>query len=64
MPRTPAKVHQADIARCARVAQTLGPDWGVEVMPDGTIRLCRLTAPKNGDENCRNGVEPEKRPVL
>jgi hypothetical protein len=39
MPRTPAKVNQGDIARCARVAKELGDGWVVEVTPDGTIRI-------------------------
>jgi hypothetical protein len=37
MPRTPAKVTQAEIARALRVAKAAG--MTVEVRPDGTIRI-------------------------
>lgn len=45
MPRTAAKVTQADIARAARVARQVG-GLTVEVAPDGTIRLVPM-----GQEN-------------
>jgi hypothetical protein len=38
MSRRPASVVQADIARAARVAAQLGPEWRVEV-ERGVIRL-------------------------
>jgi hypothetical protein len=36
MSRTPAKVTQADVARCLRAAKQAGA-YGVEIRPDGTI---------------------------
>jgi hypothetical protein len=41
MPRTPAKVTQADIARVLRALKQVGGDWRVDVRPDGTIRAER-----------------------
>jgi hypothetical protein len=38
MSRTPAKVTQADIARCIRAAKQAGAA-GVEIRPDGTIEI-------------------------
>lgn len=44
MSRTPAQIRQADVARVARVAKSLGPEWRVEI--DGsTIRLMQGDAP-------------------
>lgn len=42
MPRTPAKVTQADIARVMRVAKAEG--MTVEVRPDGSIRIVPIEA--------------------
>jgi hypothetical protein len=39
MPRTPARVTQADIARVLRAVKDAGVDMRVEIAPDGTIRL-------------------------
>lgn len=39
MPRTPAKVTQADIARALRAIKQTGADMAVEVAADGTIRI-------------------------
>ena len=38
MPRTPARVTQADIARAIRAAKQEGAE-GVKVLPDGTIYI-------------------------
>jgi hypothetical protein len=43
MPRTPAAVTQATVARALRAARQAGAD-AVEVRPDGTIRIL-LNAP-------------------
>lgn len=44
MPRRSASITQADVARVARVAKELGPEWRVEI--DGsTIRLIQGEAP-------------------
>lgn len=38
MPRTPARVTQADIARAIRAVQAAGVEgWVVTIKPDGTI---------------------------
>ena len=39
MPRRPARVTQADIARAIRAAEQAGSARTVEVTPDGTIKL-------------------------
>lgn len=39
MPRTAAKVTQADIARVLRAVAQSGMKMSLEVKPDGTIRL-------------------------
>jgi hypothetical protein len=39
MPRTAAKVTQADVARVLRAIQSVGAKVRVEVLPDGTIRM-------------------------
>lgn len=38
MSRTPAKFTQADVARAVRAAKQAGA-FGVELLPDGTIRV-------------------------
>ena len=48
MSRRPAKITQADLARALRAAKQEGAA-GVDVLPDGTIRL--LLAPtSSGDD--------------
>ena len=51
MPRTPAKVTQADIARVLRAVKAAGVDMRVEIAPDGTIRLepAQTAQPKRFD---------------
>ncbi len=39
MSRRPARVTQADIARAIRAIEQTGARMGVEVAPDGTIRI-------------------------
>ncbi len=41
MPRRPASVTQADIARALRAAKAAGDDWCVEIQPGGVIRITR-----------------------
>lgn len=41
MSRRPARCTQADIKRALSVAQKFGPDVAVDILPDGTIRLCK-----------------------
>lgn len=61
MPRTAARVTQADIARAARVARQMG-GLTVEVAPDGTIRL----VPSEKQDFGQNIVKPkfEDKPFL
>lgn len=46
MPRTPAKVTQADVARAIRAAKQAGAG-AVEIRRDGTI-VVRIAAPAEG----------------
>jgi len=39
MPRTPARVTQADIARALRAIEQSGARFTLEIAPDGTLRL-------------------------
>lgn len=41
MPNRPARFTVADLRRALKAAEQSGPDWAVEVDPDGTIRLVR-----------------------
>lgn len=53
MTRTRAKFTQADVARSIRAAKQAGAG-AVELLPDGTIRICL-----NGDKPTEP-VEPEQ----
>jgi hypothetical protein len=44
MPRRPARVTQADIARAIRAAEQAGSPRTVEIAPDGTIKLVPVEA--------------------
>ena len=37
----PARFTAADLRRAAKVAEQMGPDWAVEIDPDGKIRVVR-----------------------
>lgn len=37
----PARFTVADLRRATRAAEKAGPDWAVEIDPDGTIRIVR-----------------------
>lgn len=67
MPRTPARVTQADISRAWRVALASNPPAVVEVLTDGTIRIVPrdLCAPAgdSGDKPVKP-VDVRERPVL
>ena len=58
MPRTPARFTQADLARSIRAAKQAGAGT-VELLPDGTIRIC-LDTP----EKPMQPVEPDREVVL
>lgn len=38
MSRRPALFRQSDLLRAMKAAQKAGSDWGVDILPDGTIR--------------------------
>lgn len=46
MPNRPARFTIADLRRATKAAEQSGPDWAVEIAPDGTIRLVR--GPRSG----------------
>jgi hypothetical protein len=39
MSRRPLRFRQSDLMRAMRAAQRLGNNWGVDILPDGTIRV-------------------------
>lgn len=47
MPRRPARVTQADIARAIRAAEQAGSRRTVEIAPDGTIKLVPVEPTKS-----------------
>jgi hypothetical protein len=63
MPRRPARVTQADIARAARVAKDLGEGWAVEIHPNGTIRIIH-TIHNPDSPGDQMPIEPQKEIVL
>jgi hypothetical protein len=40
----PARATQSEIARALRAAKEAGPEYGVEIAPDGTIRIAPIQA--------------------
>ncbi len=61
MPRSPARVTQADIARALRAVAAVGAKARVDVLPDGTIRITPLGA--EAGEN-PPPAEPEREIIL
>ena len=43
MPKGPVKFKQSDVARAIRAVMQTGAPFGVEITPDGTIRLMPAT---------------------
>ena len=66
MPRTAARVTQADIARALRAAQQVGAPAAVEVTPEGIIRIIPYSPQPGGDsgDKRRETVDVKERPVL
>jgi hypothetical protein len=58
MSRTPARFTQADVARTIRAAKQAGAGT-VELLKDGTIRICL-----EGAEKPAQPVEPDREVVL
>jgi hypothetical protein len=61
MSRTPARHHQADVARALRAAKQVGAG-AVRLLADGTIRI-DLQADRDG-EKAENEVEYDRAIVL
>ena len=59
MPRRPALLTQADVARAIRAAKQTGAG-AVEIRPDGTIVIAVGSSPKKED----GGVDHEREIVL
>ncbi len=57
----PARFTVADLRRALRAAEQAGPDYAVEVAPDGTIRIVRTPGTKTSRWT---SVEPEQDIVL
>lgn len=57
MPRTAAKVTQADIARVLRAVSQSGLKMNVSIAPDGTIRLEHADATKPAPVDRRRPVD-------
>ncbi len=57
MSRTPARFTQADVARTIRAAKQAGAG-AVELLPDGTIRICL------DEGKPARPVEPDREVVL
>jgi hypothetical protein len=62
MPRRPAKILQSDVARAIRAARQSGAA-GVEIRPDGAIRILLVAPPlaPAGDDLDRELAEFEER---
>jgi hypothetical protein len=63
MPRRPARVTQADIARAIRAVEAADIMAVVEVTPEGTIRIIPATHSTELNGN-QMPVEPKKEIVL
>lgn len=61
MPRRPAIITQADVARCVRAAMQAGAR-GVEIRPDGTIFVS--LSPSSTSDAGQDRLEPEREIVL
>ena len=48
----PARFSTADLRRAVKVAEEAGPEWFVDVLPDGTIRIKRSTPEKSPEPDC------------
>ena len=46
MPNRPARFTTADLRRALKAAGQAGPEWFVDVLPDGTIRIKRSVLEK------------------
>jgi len=57
MPRTAARVTQADIARVLRAVESAGARVRVDVLPDGTIRMEPVDAAKATRVDSRTPVD-------
>lgn len=46
MSRRPARATQADMRRAIEAAQAAGPNFGADILPDGTIKITELDLAK------------------
>jgi hypothetical protein len=60
MSRRPARFTEAEINRATRIAEKRGPDWTVDILRDGTIRILRRV----GDEEEKPKLGEKRRIVL
>jgi len=61
MPRRPALITQADIARALRAVKAAGIDARVEITPDGKIVIIQDDGASTGRQS---RVDPNKVPVF
>ena len=57
----PARFTVADLRRATKAAEQAGPEWAVEIDPDGRIRIVRLREPP---ATAPAAVEPDEEIVL
>ena len=57
MPRTAAKITQADVARVLRAVKASGMSMAVEISQDGKIRLEPVDAGKGGAVDLQTPVD-------
>jgi hypothetical protein len=50
MPNRPARFTKADLRRAVQIAKEEGPEWFVEILPDGTIRIAQGRPPETPPE--------------
>jgi hypothetical protein len=62
MPRTAARVTQADIARALRAIEASGSSMAIEILPDGVIRLVPVDPAQ--EQRRRPKLEPVTEIVL
>jgi hypothetical protein len=63
VPRRPAVITQADVARVIRAAQQAGAGV-VEIRPDGTIRVILAPVPPAEPESDSNPIDPDNEIIL
>lgn len=62
MSRRPLRFKQTDLVRAIKAAEQAGPDWGVVVDNDGTIRVVKTYAQGSGPQE--GGVFDDRPPMV